>query len=482
MKAKNDFFNSRKIFVLRVILAVVLSLATGVAGAMPTLPVSAAGLTRIGTSGLLTGDVRIEAATLADIDDFPGAAISNADLPYQDLNLDVSGATPEAGDPNSIQLGDCDSNQGELSVWYHYNPGSQSAYVSFDTIGSLYDTVLIVWTGVPGSLTLVACNDDISKIPPFVIQSQVKLLAQANTTYYIEIIKFKEPAPAGLEALASEDKLNFHAKKLNYVINPPSLNFGNQLYRNWTATKTVTYTSYDALPVQLGTLSITDSYSKQTMFLKNNTCNNVTLDFGDSCTFGIAFLPWAAGAITGLVTIPSNALDQPYYVNLNGKGILGISLVKNFSFEIDKNKNKLPDLWSASKLTKSLDMLTAKFPYHKTYSMKFVGQNPARVKTLTQVINKNGVAGDDFYMQAWSKASKAPKQGVRFFVYWYDGTKLVGKRSMIWGKGTYNFKTQWKAYTAPAKYTRIVIKISYTQASGMVWLDQVTFRWAPSPK
>jgi hypothetical protein len=218
------------------------------------------------------------------------------------------------------------------------------------------------------------------------------------------------------------------------------------------------------------------------MFLKNNTCNNVTLNYGESCTFGVAFRPWLAGAITGQVTIPSDSPDQPYFVNLTGSGILGKALVKNSSLEKDQNKNKLPDSWTYKMLTKGLDVLTSQQASHLVYSMKLVGQKPLRTKTLTQIIYKKGVAGDDFYLQASSKAGKVPTRGLRYSVYWYNGTKLVGKQSMVWGGGTYNFKARWKAYTAPAKYTRIVIKITYAQTSGTVWFDQVILRWAPSPK
>ena len=113
--------------------------------------------------------------------------------------------------------------------------------------------------------------------------------------------------------------------------------------------------------------------------------------------------------------------------------------------------------------------------------MKLVGENPRKVKTIRQVINKSGVAGDDFFLLAWSKALNVPNKGLRFIVSWYDGTTLIGDKRIIWKEGTYDFQNHGKYYSAPADYTRIVLEISYTQTSGTVWFDLVTFRWAPDP-
>jgi hypothetical protein len=76
-----------------------------------------------------------------------------------------------------------------------------------DTIGSSYDTVLAVWKGTPGGLTLVACNDDIST---YEIQSKLGFYAQQDTHYYVEVIEFAQPAP---QAQAITRTLNLHVEK-----------------------------------------------------------------------------------------------------------------------------------------------------------------------------------------------------------------------------------------------------------------------------
>ncbi len=51
------------------------------------------------------------------------------------------------------------SGQKYRTVWYRYTAPSAQPLI-IDTMGSDYDTVLVVWTGSRGSLTSVACNDD----------------------------------------------------------------------------------------------------------------------------------------------------------------------------------------------------------------------------------------------------------------------------------------------------------------------------------
>ena len=82
-------------------------------------------------------------------------------------------------------------NIGNYTVWYRYQP-SVNESIAVDTIGSLkapgddLDTYIAVWTGSPGSLSLVTCNDD-----NFVGQtSQLSFLGTASVTYYIQIASF----------------------------------------------------------------------------------------------------------------------------------------------------------------------------------------------------------------------------------------------------------------------------------------------------
>jgi len=175
MNTKVQFLNKIIKYVVQIIFAVVISLSVGMLNSGQTLKTAAKGL----------------ASTVSEVDKFSGKIITT--IPFIDT-VDTSDATTNTNgiaDPTPIILGDCDSNEGLASVWYNYKPASNTG-LFIDTIGSSYDTVLAVWTGSEGNLTLVACNDDISLNE---LQSKVAFLAQANTTYFIEVIEFAQPAP-----------------------------------------------------------------------------------------------------------------------------------------------------------------------------------------------------------------------------------------------------------------------------------------------
>ena len=79
-------------------------------------------------------------------------------------------------------LTDCGLSTGDASVWYEYTaPADRS--ITFDTLGSNYDTQLGVFTGTRGALTPVACNDNAGTG----IQSRVTFATTAGTTYYIVV-------------------------------------------------------------------------------------------------------------------------------------------------------------------------------------------------------------------------------------------------------------------------------------------------------
>ena len=87
-------------------------------------------------------------------------------------------ATKQSGEPNHA------FNTGGSSVWYQWTAPA-GGQVTFNTLGSTFDTLLGVYTGsAVGSLTVVATNDDISISFD---QSQVTFTAAAGTTYRIAV-------------------------------------------------------------------------------------------------------------------------------------------------------------------------------------------------------------------------------------------------------------------------------------------------------
>jgi hypothetical protein len=125
--------------------------------------------------------------------------------------VDNSAATMQVTDPATLPCATASMNPRTKTVWWLL-PSTGQSTVTLSTMGSPYDTTLSVWTGAPGSLTNVACNDDIS-IPPSVHikQSQLTFTTGGTPTspinYYIMVAPFGPP-DTGSDLLGGKTVLN----------------------------------------------------------------------------------------------------------------------------------------------------------------------------------------------------------------------------------------------------------------------------------
>ena len=110
-------------------------------------------------------------------DDF-AQPVEVAALPFNHTS-DTTGATIANDDPIL-----CTGGTGGATVWYRLVAPS-TGQLRVDTFGSAYDTVLAVFTGARGALTMVTCNDDSGSL-----QSLVSFNATAGATYYIEVASY----------------------------------------------------------------------------------------------------------------------------------------------------------------------------------------------------------------------------------------------------------------------------------------------------
>ncbi len=102
-----------------------------------------------------------------------------APCPAKVINASNQNGTKEVGEPNHA------GNPGGASVWYEWTPAA-SGSVTIDTIGSNFDTLLAVYTGVAvNALNPVASNNDI--LNPTNLQSRVTFNAVAGTSYKIAV-------------------------------------------------------------------------------------------------------------------------------------------------------------------------------------------------------------------------------------------------------------------------------------------------------
>ncbi len=125
-------------------------------------------------------------------DNFAGAT-TIASLPYN-ATQNTAAATTQVNDPNLCN----GAGQGSHSVWYVYT-STTAGTLYLDTLGSNYDTVLGVFTGMWGSLMTVGCDDDSGPNRTSILNVPVV----SDTTYYIEVAGYYAGSSGNLELLAS---------------------------------------------------------------------------------------------------------------------------------------------------------------------------------------------------------------------------------------------------------------------------------------
>jgi Zn-dependent metalloprotease len=130
-------------------------------------------------------------------DDFNAAkVIEAAEMPvkYTD-NLNVSSATAASDDPSLIFYNGVWMPL-YRTVWYQFTAPEDST-LKLDTIGSDYDTYLVVWQGSRGALTKVAFNDDINYTGSY-FQSKLITQLKGGSTYMIEVAAYNNSADYNL--------------------------------------------------------------------------------------------------------------------------------------------------------------------------------------------------------------------------------------------------------------------------------------------
>lgn len=118
-------------------------------------------------------------------DDFNNPTIINSNT--YNTTENTSGATRANDDPY-YPTNCTGTGRGLASVWFSFTPNSNGT-VNATTNGSDYDTVLAVWSGARGSLTSIACSDDVNDS-----LNNLTSATSANLTggvkYYVEVISY----------------------------------------------------------------------------------------------------------------------------------------------------------------------------------------------------------------------------------------------------------------------------------------------------
>lgn len=126
--------------------------------------------------------------TVYDVSPVTGDLFSDPQLisavPYS-ASINTSGNTHSADDPLLPGI----NTRGYATTWFKYIPPNDG-YLTIDTAGSNYDTVLAVWQGTQGALTNRAINDDQCNETVCDRTSKVEISVTAGQPYYIEVAQY----------------------------------------------------------------------------------------------------------------------------------------------------------------------------------------------------------------------------------------------------------------------------------------------------
>ena len=135
--------------------------------------------------------------------------------------------------------------------------------------------------------------------------------------------------------------------------------------------------------------------------------------------------------------------------------------------------SKIPTNWKAVKFS-TTDGKTTTVKKEGAASVKIAGTGVS--KTLSQTLILSGSSGDPFTFSLWVKGSSIPTAGVcQAQILFYNGATLnPTKKTVNCGNGTFAFKKKLLSFTVPGDYTKIIIRFTYSKASGQVWFDGVS--------
>lgn len=216
------------------------------------------------------------------------------------------------------------------TVWYSFAPVGDGS-MTIDTAGSRYDTVVAVFTGAPGSLTLLngtACADDYQDASQaFHLQAKLSNVQVNHGTSYF-ILVGESPTETGtsisggstVAAPLSNDATLFFS--LTETLTPAGitlapanntgLNFGSVQVGTTSTAQTITVTSTGGTPLSISNISVPAGFNA-------SGCASPVLQ-GSFCQISLTFQPTTTGTVAGNLTFTDNASGSSPSYPLTGTG------------------------------------------------------------------------------------------------------------------------------------------------------------------
>ena len=150
---------------------------------------------------------------------------------------------------------------------------------------------------------------------------------------------------------------------------------------------------------------------------------------------------------------------------------------KNGGFNAYVGASKVPQYWTATNFTTN-DGKNTTVKKEGAASVKIGGSGVT--KTLKQTLNTRGAAGDMFYLSFWVRGVSLPAGGAcRAQVLLYDGAALVMTKTVNCPTGSFAFTKKATNFAATDAFDSVVIKLTYSKASGSVYFDGLGLYLAP---
>jgi len=190
----------------------------------------------------------------------------------------------------------------------------------------------------------------------------------------------------------------------------------------------------------------------------------------------VRFAPGSTGLKTLSETLFSNAVPVP--INILGRGASEQTLNGTFD-AYPTSTAKIPTSWVAANFAST----DGRDPLNKKAGAAGVriGGVSGKVKTLTQTLSISGAATDSFLLSLWVKAASVPTSAGAFKieVSLMNGASLVKKQTITFTNGSYTYALKSSSFTAGGTYNKVIIKLTYSKASGKAYFDELSLLKSP---
>jgi hypothetical protein len=250
----------------------------------------------------------------------------------------------------------------------------------------------------------------------------------------------------------------------NAVLNPTSLTFGTTNVGSSSPAQDVTLTNTGSDTLNISSIAVSAD------FTATSVCGT-TLGVGASCTISVQFAPTAAGSLAGSLTVTSDA--APVSIPLAGTAILPSSnLLRNGSFERNRNHDRIPDFWS------SRDLYRHGFDGQDCSSSAVDGRCTLRLSgyhnnEVKQRVSINGSVGDAHNLTFWARGSHLVGYGQGFRVVVTINYRFRPDKTFVISlpAGTTAWTQYSLSFVTEGSYNQITVEIEGGKAHGTLWLD-----------